>query len=579
MPDRIFANRTATSLIALSSALIIISACTPDTQTSKDSPPPPEPTAETTQEEADGNIAVTAEKRVRSEGIAYDMAAPQAAGGIVGYAPPRPDVQPRDTERYEDVDPNPVKVVAEDPVSTFSIDVDTASYGVMRSYLNDGNLPPKDAIRVEELVNYFNYDYDLPDSKTQPFKPAVQVYETPWNPDTQLVHIGIKGFDIPQTERPPLNLVLLLDVSGSMDQPNKLPLLKKSMRLLVNELSEQDTVSMVVYAGAAGTVLEPTKGSEKTKILAALDKLNAGGSTAGGEGIRQAYNLAEAHLVKDGVNRVMLATDGDFNVGIADPERLEDFVARKRETGVFLSVLGFGRGNYNDVMMQKLAQAGNGNAAYVDTLNEARKVLVDEVGGTLFPIAKDVKIQVEFNPAQVAEYRLIGYETRILDRTDFNNDEVDAGDIGSGHTVTALYEVTPVGSDAQLSDPLRYEPKEQGSADVSDELAFLRIRYKLPDEDVSKLIERPIGDADRLESFETAATDMKFAAAVAGLGQLVKGSTFTSDLSYDRVIEIAQSAKGDDPFGYRSEFIQLVRLAKSAAALPELENSNPGIGQ
>ncbi len=571
--------KASVSVIALTASLLFVAACTQDTETGgttdqDDRTVVSEAPELSTTEEAEAapepvqQIIVTSQERKANASVAYDMVAGMPPGDVL---PPKPNVNPQDTERYEDVDPNPVKLVSEEPVSTFSIDVDTASYGVMRSYLNDGTLPPKDAIRVEELINYFNYDYPLPEDRSKPFQPSVQVYETPWNADTQVLHIGIKGFDIPTAERPPLNLVLLLDVSGSMDQPNKLPLLKKAMRLLVNELGEDDTVSMVVYAGAAGTVLEPTKGTEKTKILAALDKLDAGGSTAGGEGIRQAYSLAKANFVDGGVNRVLLATDGDFNVGIADPERLEDFVARERESGTFLTVLGFGRGNYNDVMMQKLAQAGNGNAAYVDTLNEARKVLVDEIGGTLFPIAKDVKLQVEFNPAQISEYRLIGYETRILDRTDFNNDKVDAGDIGSGHTVTALYEVTPVGSDALLSDPLRYGSTQDEAEDASNELAFLRIRYKLPDEDESNLIERPITRADVLETFDSAGEDIRFAAAVAGLGQLLEGGTHTNGLTYAQIVEIAQGAKGDDPFGYRAEFIQLARLAESAATLPVLE--------
>ncbi len=562
------------SVLALASAFFL-SACNSD----KDvigSKPAPEPAAEdgTTQSEDDQSQEIIVTSRKREDAARSVPVSVSGFQGGIAAAPP-----PRNTERYEDVDPNPVKVTAEDPVSTFSIDVDTASYGVMRRYLNDGVLPPRDSVRVEELVNYFNYSYELPEGKDQPFKPSVAVFPSPWNADTQIIHVGIKGFDIPPAERPDLNLVLLIDVSGSMQAENKLPLLKKSMRLLVDELTEDDTVSMVVYAGAAGTVLEPTKGNEKAKILAALDKLSAGGSTAGAEGIRQAYQLAEANLKEEGVNRVMLATDGDFNVGIADPERLEDFVSEKRDTGIFLSVLGFGGGNYNDVMMQKMAQAGNGNAAYIDTLNEARKVLVDEVSSTLFPIAKDVKIQVEFNPAQIAEYRLIGYETRILDRTDFNNDKVDAGDIGSGHSVTALYEVTPAGSSGRMSDPLRYGSDSNATNESSDELAFLRIRYKLPDEDASKLIERPVTKSDVLQTLREASIDVQFATTVAGFGQMLKGGEHLKTFDYDTVIEMAQRSKGNDPFGYRSEFIQLARLAKSAAALPTLESPTPTVSQ
>jgi Ca-activated chloride channel family protein len=405
----------------------------------------------------------------------------------------------------------------------------------------------------------------------------VQVYRTPWNPDTQIVHIGIKGFDVPREQRPPANLVFLLDVSGSMDEPNKLPLVKKAMRLLVNELSEKDRVSIVVYAGAAGTVLEPTSGAGKAKILAALDSLTPGGSTAGAEGIRQAYQLARASFDKSGVNRVILATDGDFNVGITDPNQLEDFVTRERESGVSLSVLGFGMGNYNDALMQKLAQKGNGNAAYIDTLNEARKVLVEQIGGTLFTIAKDVKFQIEFNPQRVSEYRLIGYETRMLNREDFNNDKVDAGDIGAGHTVTALYEIVPVGSNGHLMDPLRYRQSTpvQPTSNTG-EIAFLRMRYKLPSEEQSRLIERPVTDRDAIDDVRRANDDLRFAAAVAGFGQLLRNDPYMKGFGYAQVSELANGARGQDPFGYRAEFVQLVRLAQAMPAMPSLNQGGPG---
>jgi Ca-activated chloride channel family protein len=501
-----------------------------------------------------------------------------------GYAPlpaPMPMPQPEVRDRFEHTKPNPVKLVKDEPVSTFSADVDTASYAIVRKYLTDGTLPPRDAVRIEEMVNYFDYHYALPENRSQPFRPTVEVYPTPWNPGTELVHIGIKGFDIPHAQRPAANLVFLLDVSGSMDEPNKLPLVKKALHLLVNELGEHDRVSIVVYAGAAGTVLEPTPGSEKGKINAAIDNLTPGGSTAGAEGIRQAYQLAESSFVKDGVNRVILATDGDFNVGITDPNQLEDFIAHERESGVTLTCLGFGMGNYNDALMQKLAQKGNGNAAYIDTLNEARKVLVDEIGGTLFMIAKDVKFQIEFNPMRVSEYRLIGYETRLLNREDFNNDKVDAGDIGSGHTVTALYEIVPAGSNAHLIDPLRYG---QGSAPEptsahgsnSGEIAFLRLRYKLPNEDQSRLIERPITDQDKLEDVARAPEDIRFAAAVAGFSQLLRGDPYLKNFGFKDVIDLANGARGQDPFGYRTEFVQLVRSAESLPALPTLEQTGEG---
>lgn len=501
------------------------------------------------------------------------LAALGTAGGMVAYPfVPPPEVN---TEKYPDADPNPVKVAAEHPLSTFSIDVDTASYGVMRRYLTGGTLPPRDAIRVEEIVNYFDYGYAPPESAKTPFATHVQLYPTPWNKDTLLLHIGIKGYDVPQAERPPANLVFLLDVSGSMQDADKLPLVKRSIRLLVDQLDDRDSVAIVVYAGAAGTVLAPTSGKEKAKIRAALDRLEAGGSTAGGEGIRQAYELAEANLAEGRINRVMLATDGDFNVGIADPERLEDFVAEKRKTGVTLTVLGFGGGNYNDVMMQTLAQAGNGNAAYIDTLSEARKVLVDELSSTLFTIATDVKVQVEFNPAVVAEYRLIGYETRALERTDFNNDAVDAGDIGAGHSVTALYEVVPVGSPARLSDPLRYAPQASAAAGGKGELAFLRIRYKEPGAKKSAMIERTVRPEERLARFEEASEDTRFAAAAAAFSQLLRGDSHMGAMTLAEVSAIAQAARGADPFGYRAEFVRLVQLAEASEAFPPLDKAGP----
>jgi Ca-activated chloride channel family protein len=363
-----------------------------------------------------------------------------------------------------------------------------------------------------------------------------------------------------------------------MEEANKLPLLINSMKLLVAELEPDDTVAIVVYAGSAGTVLEPTPASERAKIDAALENLSAGGSTAGAEGIRQAYQLAEQSFDKDGVNRVILATDGDFNVGITDIDELQGFVEREREEGIFLSVLGFGMGNYNDALMQALAQNGNGAAAYIDTLSEARKVLVDESTSTLFPIAKDVKIQVEFNPATVAEHRLIGYETRLLNREDFNNDRVDAGEIGSGHTVTALYEITPAGSDARLVDNLRYQSSAPAAGDtaVSDtggEYGFLRIRYKLPEEDTSRLIETPISTAEEVSRSGggTVAREARFAASVAAFGQLLRGGRYTGDFGYDDVIALANANKGADEFGYRAEFVNLVRLTESAAPIERLQ--------
>lgn len=473
-------------------------------------------------------------------------------------------------DRFEAFDPNPVKRAAEDPVSTFSIDVDTAAYAFVRRALNNGHLPPTHAVRIEELINYFDYEYPLPTDRETPFQPMTAVFPAPWNPNNLLLHIGIKGFNLIPAQRPKANLVFLIDVSGSMNMPGKLPLLKNAFRLLVETLEPEDMVSLVVYAGAAGTVLEPTPIREKGKILDALENLRAGGSTAGGAGIRKAYSLAESHFDPEGVNRVILATDGDFNVGIRDPEALKNFVERKRRSGIYLSVLGFGQGNYNDALMQKLAQNGNGNAAYIDSLNEARKVLVDEAVSTLFPIAKDVKIQVEFNPAIVAEYRLIGYETRQLRREDFNNDQVDAGEIGAGHSVTALYEITPVNSSHRLVDDLRYgKPVDSVSAtkDTSGELAFLKIRYKLPDADTSRLIQKPIRTAEQISKIGSVPSEARFAAAVAAFGQLLRNDPYTKDFSWDDVLALANTARGSDPYGYRAEFLSLVRLAKTARAM------------
>ena len=473
---------------------------------------------------------------------------------------------------FQSVASNPVKAVGEAPVSTFSIDVDTASYSFTRSSLNNNVLPPKAAVRVEELINYFPYDYAKPEDKSVPFKASVSVFPSPWNADRKLMHIGIAGFDLKTAEKPASNLVFLLDTSGSMTAPNKLPLVVNSMKLLLETLSPDDTVAIVTYAGSAGTALEPTQIKDKTKILAALNKLHSRGSTAGAEGIRQAYELARQSFKKDGVNRVILATDGDFNVGITDRNELKSFVERQRNSGVFLSVLGFGRGNYNDALMQTLAQNGNGNAAYIDTLNEARKVLVEEASSTLFPIAKDVKLQVEFNPLKVAEYRLIGYETRMLKRQDFNNDKVDAGDIGAGHRVTAIYEITPVGSKTLSVDNLRYGTSaKKPVSDKTDEYAFLKIRYKLPKDDTSKLITTQVDSGSDFASIKAAPNEVRFSTAVAAFGQILKGGQHTGSYSFDDVISLAKSAKGEDEFGYRAEFINLVRLAKSAPALDTLK--------
>lgn len=468
-------------------------------------------------------------------------------------------------DRFTSTDTNPVKSVVTDPVSTFSADVDTASYSFVRKSLMAGQMPDRDSVRVEEMINYFPYDWPGPDSKDAPFKATVTVLPTPWNANTRLMHVGIKGYDVAPAAAPRANLVFLIDVSGSMDEPDKLPLLKSAFRLLVEKLKPEDTVSIVTYAGNAGTVLEPTAIRDKAKILSAIDTLQPGGSTAGAQGLEAAYTLAQQAFVKGGVNRIMLATDGDFNVGPSSDEELKATIEAKRKSGIFLSVLGFGRGNYNDALMQTLAQNGNGTAVYIDTLAEAQKTLVEEAGSSLFPIAKDVKFQVEFNPQQIAEYRLIGYETRALKREDFNNDKVDAGDIGSSHRVTAIYEITPKGSPAVLNDDLRYgaSPAVQADDKPSGELAFLKIRYKQPDSDTSKLITTPVTQANAVATLDQAGQDVRFSVAVAAFGQKLRGTDAVSTYKYGSILDLASAAKGEDAYGYRAEFLNLVRLAKS----------------
>ena len=497
-----------------------------------------------------------------SEGFVAASPAQAPLGIVSGLTDQRMLQEPvpivTNTERFPDADVNPLKIASEDPVSTFSIDVDTASYSYVRSALMGGHLPPADSVRTEELINYFSYDYPVPQADEAPFATSVSVIDTPWNEGTKLLHIGIKGYDLAVADRPPVNLVFLIDTSGSMQDPSKLPLLVSSFRLMLSELGPDDKVAIVTYAGSAGTVLEPTPASERATIMDSLNRLYAGGSTAGQAGLQQAYALAEQMAGDDAIGRVILATDGDFNVGISDPEALKEYVEDKRDGGVYLSVLGFGRGNYNDALMQTLAQNGNGTAAYIDTLAEAQKVLVDQIGGALFTIAQDVKIQVEFNPAEIAEYRLIGYETRALNREDFNNDAVDAGEIGAGHTVTAIYEITPVGSPAVMVDELRYATDEDGSLN-SGEYAFLKLRYKNPGEATSNLITTPIqSDANAGLDSEVA-----FAAAVAGFSQILRGDNLMHGWTIDDALTLAQANKGEDRFGYRAEFLTLMRLAQS----------------
>lgn len=472
-------------------------------------------------------------------------------------------------DKFSSIEFNSVNKVTDAPISTFSIDVDTSAYSYVRSQLNSGILPKKNSVRLEELINYFDYQYPTPKSKDVPFESTITVMDSPWRKGNQLIHIGIKGYDIPKENIPRSNLVFLLDVSGSMNQANKLPLVKQSFELMLSQLHPEDTVAIVTYAGQSGVVLEPTKVAEASKILQAIKNLRATGSTAGAQGIQLAYELAESQYDKNAVNRIILATDGDFNVGVTDVEELKGLIERKRKTGVFLSVLGFGRGNYHDKLMQELAQNGNGVAAYIDTLSEAQKVLVEQSSALLFTIAKDVKIQVEFNPATVAEYRLLGYETRALSTQDFNNDKVDAGEIGSGHTVTAIYDITPVGSSSGLYPNTRYGETEQDSQQVSEtktnEYGYLKIRYKLPESSQSELIETPI--LSNVEPNNSELNEAHFSVSVAGFAQLLTGGTYLTEYDYDDVINLAQAHKGIDAFGYRSEFIQLVRKAKIAKDL------------
>jgi len=473
--------------------------------------------------------------------------------------------QDSDREQYASLEQSAIKQVTSEPVSTFSIDVDTGSYTNIRRMLNQGSLPPASAVRIEEMINYFDYAYETPDANDHPFSIQTELALSPWSKDHALLRVGLKGYEPIEEKRPASNLVFLLDVSGSMNSPDKLPLLKKSLLMLSKQLTSSDRVSIVVYAGASGVVLEPTEGNQTLKIEQALENLSAGGSTNGQAGIQLAYQLAKKSYNSSGINRVILATDGDFNVGTSDVDSLKKLIEQKREEGISLTTLGFGTGNYNDELMEQLADVGNGNYAYIDGLNEARKVLVEELDSTLMTIAKDVKIQVEFNPDMVKEYRLLGYENRALAREDFNNDKVDAGEIGAGHTVTALYELVLQGSDGQRVDPLRYqkETASQSKKSVSNELAFIKFRYKALNETKSQLISRPISMPIQVTAFEHASEDFRFSATVAEFGEALRQSKYISGLDYPSMIEHALKAKGSDPFGYRSEFIQLLRLASN----------------
>lgn len=499
------------------------------------------------------------------------------SSGIVGANPPvllsgenglgvPPFNQDLDREGYDYITENAFQKVNDNPLSTFSIDVDAASYSNMRRFLNDGQLPPAGAIRIEEMVNYFKYEYPQPKAG-DPFSVNTELSACPWNPSHRLALIGLQGKLIPTQNLPSANIVFLIDVSGSMYSEEKLPLLKQSLKLLVDQLRENDRVSLCVYAGNAGLVLPPTNGMQKQKIKDAIDALEAGGSTAGGAGIQLAYKTAKENFIKSGNNRVILCTDGDFNVGISSDDELIRMIEKERESGVFLTVLGFGMGNYQDAKMQKLADKGNGNHAYIDQLSEAKKVLVNEFGGTLFTIAKDVKLQIEFNPTLVQGYRLIGYENRMLNKEDFNDDKKDAGEMGSGHTVTALYEIIPVGEKSDFLktvDTLKYQKEERLSASAfSNELMTVKLRYKQPDGVTSKLMEVPV--IDKNIAIQNTSANYRFASSVAEFGMLLRNSSFKQQASYKNVISLAQNAIGTDSEGYRKEFVQLVQKATTLA--------------
>ena len=461
------------------------------------------------------------------------------------------------TEAYKERNENIFKSVKTAPLSTFSIDVDRASYSNIRRMVNNGQEIPKGAVKIEEMINYFNYNYAGPKDE-HPFAIHTEVAKSPWNQQTKIAKIALQGKNIPTEDIPASNLTFLLDVSGSMNSPNKLPLLKSSFKILVNQLREEDRVAIVVYAGAAGVVLESTPGSEKIKILEAINNLNAGGSTAGGEGIQLAYKIAKENFIEDGNNRVILATDGDFNIGASSDSAMKELIEEKRESGVFLTALGFGMGNYKDSKLESLAQAGNGNHAYIDGMQESRRVLGTEFGGTLHTIAKDVKIQVEFNPAKIQAYRLIGYENRLLNAEDFNDDEKDAGELGSGHTVTALYELIPVGVESvylKEIDSLKYTNTELKNN--SGELFTVKFRYKDPEGAKSKLITKTVADTEK--DFEEASTDFKFAAAVALYGMKLTDSEFVKNHNTGLILDLAEKGRGEDKEGYRAEFIRLVK--------------------
>ncbi|NVO11597.1 MAG: von Willebrand factor type A domain-containing protein [Bacteroidales bacterium] len=506
---------------------------------------------------ASDEIVVEEKKEMFATGMA--MSSRAKSEGYANYAPPSVvSYQPQEfnTESYDVISENGFKDVINNPLSTFSIDVDKASYSNIRRFLTQNQKPVKDAVRIEEMINYFDYEYPQP-TNGHPFSITIEGDKCPWNEKHNLVLVGLKGENLNDKQIPPSNLVFLLDVSGSMDEPNKLPLIKRSFKYLVENLRSVDKVAIVVYAGAAGVVLESTQGNMKETIIASIDKLQAGGSTAGGEGINLAYSIAKQNFIKGGNNRVILATDGDFNIGASSDAEMVRLIEEKRKDGIFLSVLGVGMGNYKDSKMEKIADAGNGNYSYIDNLLEAKKVFGTELWGTLYTIAKDVKIQIEFNPSKVKAYRLIGYENRLLNKEDFNDDKKDAGEIGCGHTVTALYEIIPSDSEENISnvDPLEYQ--KQSIVSESKNMMTVKVRYKKPDEDVSKLI------VEKVETGKTKiSNNIRFASAVAEFGMLLRESEFKGTSSYETVLKRAKGSAGLDEFGYRADFIKMVELSE-----------------
>lgn len=552
-----FAPKAQTSQkmgLILSASLLILNACSSQTHPSS-----------TTQPIAEGQFAPAGMPAPPPSPAVMMMESAHAPMKRHVTAPMPMPILMQNTEKYGKIDPNPIQVVAQNPISTFSVDVDTGSYANVRRYLNAGNLPPTDAVRIEELINYFDYGYEQP-KQNQPFALHTEVVDSVWKKDAKIIKIGLKAQDLKNQELPPANLVFLVDVSGSMNSPDKLPLVKKTLSLLAEQLRPQDKISLVTYAGAEKLVLPATSGSEKQKILNAINELNADGSTAGERGIQLAYQQAQKAFTPNGINRILLATDGDFNVGITSFDALKDLVAEKRKSGISLTTLGFGTGNYNEHLMEQLADSGDGNYSYIDHLNEAQKVLHRQLSSTLATVAQDVKIQVEFNPATVKEYRLIGYENRVLNQEDFNNDQVDAGDIGAGHSVTALYEIIPTGKQGWLEESRYQNPPKQTHSEHAKEWAFVKLRYKKPNEKQSLLISQAIPQGSK--SLSQARPETQFAIAVASYGQQLQGGKYNGDMTWEKMIELAEKNSQNDEFKLKKEFIQLANTAWKLSTKP-----------